>query len=73
MQALNTAVANGILALSKSERRALTSKSFAHVEIGSAWINQTIRSSASREGTRFIITVPIVWPVFQPSRRWRAP
>jgi IS605 OrfB family transposase len=45
LQTLNTSVANGILALPKSERRALTSKSFAHVEIGSAWINQTIRNA----------------------------
>lgn len=30
LQSLNTVVANDILAMSKAERRALTSKSFAH-------------------------------------------
>jgi hypothetical protein len=36
LQAINTAVANSILANPKPERRKLTSKSFAHIEIGSA-------------------------------------
>ena len=45
MQTLNTSVANTILTLPKAERRALTSKSFASIEIGSAWINQTIRNA----------------------------
>jgi len=39
LQTLNTATANVILAMPKDERRTLTSKSFAHIEIGSAWIN----------------------------------
>jgi len=43
LQALNTSTANAILAMPPGERRTLTSKSFAHVEIGSTWINQTIR------------------------------
>ena len=34
LEVLNTSVANQILALPKEERRALTSKSFADVEIG---------------------------------------
>lgn len=45
LQALNTTVANTLLTLPKGERRALTSQAFAHVEIGSAWINQTIRNA----------------------------
>ena len=45
LQALNTRTANTMLALPKAERRLLTSKTFAHVEIGSAWINQTIRNA----------------------------
>jgi IS605 OrfB family transposase len=48
LQALNTRVANGIMALPKADRRALTSKAFADVEIGSAWINQTIRNANAR-------------------------
>ena len=45
LQTLNTSTANAILAMPKSERWPLTSKSFAHIEIGSAWINQTIRNA----------------------------
>ena len=48
LQTLNTATANVILAMPKDERRTLTSKSFAHIEIGSAWINQTIRNANAR-------------------------
>jgi hypothetical protein len=42
LQELNTAIANQLLELPKPERRKLTSFDFNHVEIGSAWINQTI-------------------------------
>ena len=45
LQTLNITVANDLLALPKAARRELTSKSFAHVEIDSAWINQTIRNA----------------------------
>jgi IS605 OrfB family transposase len=45
LQKLNTAVANQVLELPKSERRKLTTKDFNHIEIGSAWINQTIRNA----------------------------
>jgi hypothetical protein len=48
LQALNTTVANALLALPQGERRALTSQAFAHVEIGSAWVNQTIRNANAR-------------------------
>ena len=48
LQTLNTSVANALLALPHGERRTLTSKSFAHLEIGSAWINQTIRNANAR-------------------------
>ena len=59
MQTLNTSVANGILALPKSERRALTSKSFVHVEIGSAWINQTIRNANARTQVKQFRCLPL--------------
>jgi hypothetical protein len=58
-QALNTSVANGILALPKGERRQLTSKSFAHVEIGSAWINQTIRNATARMKVKQFRCLPL--------------
>lgn len=52
LQELNTKVANSILALPKEERRALTSKSFADIEIGSGWISQPIRNANARTKVR---------------------
>jgi len=52
LQDLNTATANAILALPKEERGALTTAHFAHVELGSAWMNQTIRPHRARENGR---------------------
>jgi hypothetical protein len=43
----------------KTERRALTSKSFAHVEIGSAWINQTIRNANARTKVKQFRCLPL--------------
>ena len=48
LQDLNTKVANGILALSQEERSDLTTAHFTDVEIGSAWMNQTIRNARAR-------------------------
>jgi putative transposase len=48
LQDLNTEVANGILALSPAERSDLTTAHFTNVEIGSAWMNQTIRNARAR-------------------------
>jgi IS605 OrfB family transposase len=45
---LNTQVANDLLKVEKSERKKLTSSAFRHVEIGSAWINQTIRNTNAK-------------------------
>jgi len=59
LQTLNTSVANGILALPKTERRALTSKAFAHIEIGSAWINQTIRNTNARTKVQQFRCLPL--------------
>src|SRR5919108_6118833 len=59
LQTLNTSVANAILALPKAERRTLTSKSFAHVEIGSAWINQTIRNANARTKVKQFRCLPL--------------
>lgn len=44
LQEANTALANRILTMPKAERRALTTASFKDVELGSAWVNQTIRN-----------------------------
>ena len=59
LQALNTKVANGLVPLPKSERRVLTSKAFADVEIGSAWINQTIRNANARTKVKQFRCLPL--------------
>jgi IS605 OrfB family transposase len=48
LTAINTQVANDLLAVDKKERKKLTSSAFRHVEIGSAWINQTIRNTNAK-------------------------
>lgn len=48
LTALNTQTANDLLKVEKSERKRLTSSAFKHVEIGSAWINQTIRNANAK-------------------------
>ncbi len=68
LQALNTRTANTMLALPKAERRRLTSKAFAHVEIGSAWINQTIRHATARTHVKQFQCLPLEtnnqnWPL----------
>ncbi len=45
---VNTQVANHLLLIDKKESAKLTSSAFRHVEIGSAWINQTIRTCNAR-------------------------
>ena len=59
LERLNTDVANSILALPKDQRRALTSKAFAEVEIGSAWINQTIRNASARTKVKRFSRLPL--------------
>ena len=45
---INTMVANSLLEIDKRERKKLTSADFKHVEIGSMWINQTIRNTNAK-------------------------
>jgi hypothetical protein len=59
LQAHNTEVANAILAMPKAERRKLTTRSFAQIEIGSAWINQTIRKTIARTRVRRFRCLPL--------------
>ncbi len=59
LEEINTAVVNLILAMPKSERRTLTSKSFAHIEIGSAWINQTIRNANAKTKAKQFRRLPL--------------
>ena len=48
LTAINTAVANDLLLVEKQERQKLTSAAFRHIEIGSMWINQTIRNANAK-------------------------
>ena len=59
LQTLNTTVANDILAMPKAQRRNLTSRSFAHIVIGSAWINQTIRNAKARTKVKKFQCLPL--------------
>lgn len=59
LERLNTDVANSILAMPKTERQALTTKAFAHVEIGSAWINQTIRNANAKTKVKHFKRLPL--------------
>ena len=59
LEMLNTSVANKILSMPKKERRKLTSKSFTDVEIGSAWINQTIRNANAKTKVKRFKRLPL--------------
>src|SRR5919202_1767835 len=59
LQDLNTKVANGILALSQEERSHLTTAHFTDVEIGSAWMNQTIRNARARTKAQRFTVMPL--------------
>jgi len=48
LTAVNTQVANDLLKVEKKERKKLTSAAFKHIEIGSMWINQTIRNANAK-------------------------
>lgn len=48
LTSVNTSVANGLLQVEKKERKKLTSAAFKHIEIGSMWINQTIRNANAK-------------------------
>lgn len=56
---LNTEVANNLLKIPKTERKGLTSKDFKSVEIGSGWINQTIRNVNARTKVKHFKTLPL--------------
>ncbi|UFP97061.1 transposase [Gloeobacter morelensis MG652769] len=59
MERLNTDVANQLLRQPRSERSTLTSKDFSHIELGSAWINQTIRNANARTGVKRFKRLPL--------------
>ncbi len=59
LQDLNTATANAIVAMPREERGALTTAHFADVELGSAWMNQTIRNARARTGVKRFKALPL--------------
>ena len=56
---LNTQVANTLLKVDKSVRRKYTSKDFHHIEIGSMWMNQTIRNTCALTKVKKFKRLPI--------------
>lgn len=59
LQAVNTDLANRVLAIPKKDRRALTTASFKDVELGSAWINQTIRNANAKTKVKRFKSLPL--------------
>lgn len=59
MQALNTALANEVLAKPKKERKALTTAAFRDVELGSAWVNQTLRTANAKTKVKHFRFLPL--------------
>jgi len=59
LQQLNTGIANQLLTIPKGERTKLTSKDFSHIEIGSAWINQTIRNTNAATKVKQFKVLPL--------------
>lgn len=59
LQSINTQTANEIVAMPKSERKSLTTKSFHHVELGSAWMNQTIRNANAKTKVKLFKCLPL--------------
>lgn len=59
LQVINTDVANSILEMPRDIRAALTSKNFKSVEIGSAWINQTIRNARAKTKVKKFDCLPL--------------
>jgi hypothetical protein len=54
---INTVVANDLLRVDKKERKKLTSADFKHIEIGSMWINQTIRNCHAKTQVKHFRTM----------------
>jgi transposase len=57
LTAINTSVANDLLRVDKSECKKLTSADFKHIEIGSMWINQTIRNCNAKTKVKHFKTM----------------
>lgn len=56
---LNLDIANQILARPKSERKKLTSKDFVTDNVGSVWVNQTIRNACAATKVKKFASLPL--------------
>lgn len=56
---LNLDIANQVLALPKKERKSLTSKNFVAVNLGSVWVNQTIRNANAATKVKQFKSLPL--------------
>ena len=70
LTSLNTDVANSLLEVPKEERSKYTSKDFRHIEIGSMWINQTIRNTNAETKVKHFRRLPLEvnnqgWKIFK--------
>jgi putative transposase len=52
LTSINTEVANNLMEIDRKERKKLTSADFKHIEIGSVWIDQTIRNTNTKTKVR---------------------
>lgn len=59
LQDLNTDVANQILQLPKADRKELTTAAFKDTELGSAWMNQTIRNARAKTKVKAFKCLPL--------------
>jgi putative transposase len=59
LEQINTSVANQLLKIEKTERKKLTSSAFGHIEIGSMWINQTIRNCNAKTKVKHFKRLPL--------------
>lgn len=59
LEALNTALANRILALPAEQKHSLSSKAFPDLELGSAWVNQTIRNVKASKKAKAFKSLPL--------------
>ncbi|MBF2014510.1 MAG: IS200/IS605 family element transposase accessory protein TnpB [Rivularia sp. T60_A2020_040] len=59
LEKINTDVANDLLKLEKADRKKLTSSAFGHIEIGSMWINQTIRNCNAKTKVKHFKRLPL--------------
>ena len=59
LQAINTQLANQILLTPKKDRKNITTAAFKEIELGSAWVNQTIRNAKANTNVKKFKNLPL--------------